>query len=245
MTLAHPTYKRIQEWWHPTKNHGDRPEDYTHRSGKTIWLQCHGCPRCGEVHEWNPKVADSTKTNGNNVCPACESKGGHFCQCRSVATNPILKREWHDDNPMPPTAVSLGHQQKVKWRCRNCAHEWTARPAFRSNDGTGCPECGKTCRTRHGSIALVRPDLMEEWDWEKNTQNPEEVTCGSGCGIWWRCQTCNHSWNSLVKARALNGANCPKCSQDTRFQARQFARDSPAYFPQLKERDKTDASAAK
>ncbi len=46
-TLA--DYPSIVQWWHPTKNGGKLPSDYTHASNQRIWLQCPGCPDCGKV----------------------------------------------------------------------------------------------------------------------------------------------------------------------------------------------------
>jgi len=37
-TLAHPDYHLIQSWWHPTKNLGKLPGNFTHKSNQVIWL---------------------------------------------------------------------------------------------------------------------------------------------------------------------------------------------------------------
>lgn len=146
-----------------------------------------------------------------------------------MATDKRLSREWHRDNELDPSQVSLGHQKPVKWLCLSCETSWMAKPAFRSNDGTGCPECGKTRRARHGSLASVRADLLKEWDYERNEESPENITCGSGKAMWWACQTCGWSWSAVVKARALNGSQCPRCAREYRFRPRHFAKDSPTY----------------
>ena len=60
-TLAHPDYDCITRWWHPSRNGGSRPTDLTYGSTKRVWLQCDGCSRCGEVHEWDARVTDLTR----------------------------------------------------------------------------------------------------------------------------------------------------------------------------------------
>ena len=228
--MADPLYSRIQSWWHPTKNQPHDPKDFRHRTHKKIWLLCKGCPRCGREHEWNARVSDATRPGGQHVCPYCDSRAGKFCSCRAISSDPLLVREWHPDNPQQPSELSLGHQKKVKWTCSVCQYTWLANPAFRSNDGSGCPQCGRARRIRHGTVAEVRKDLAEEWVLSRNKLRPDEVTCGSGVSIWWKCGRCSNEWAAVVKARALNGAMCPACSATRRrFSTRHFARDSPAY----------------
>ena len=60
-----------------------------------VWLLCQGC-KCGRVHEWNPhfyKLTSCEKTQ----CPFCNSFGGRFCQCRSIAAD----AKWHSAQTFP------------------------------------------------------------------------------------------------------------------------------------------------
>jgi hypothetical protein len=54
----------LSKEWHPRKNMGKMPSDYTIKSDKKVWWQCkkHG------GHEWKSTI--SNRSNGNN-CPFC------------------------------------------------------------------------------------------------------------------------------------------------------------------------------
>lgn len=62
-------------------------------------------------------------------------------------------------------------------------------------------------------LKTLRPDLVEEWDYEKNSFLPTDITCGSGRKVWWKCSKCGHSWTIEIQRRAKNGSGCPNCAQ--------------------------------
>lgn len=55
------------------------------------------------------------------------------------------------------------------------------------------------------------PVLLDEWDFDKNTIKPTEVTGGSHKIVWWLCKKQGHSWQAVIKNRA-KGIGCPYCS---------------------------------
>jgi len=139
-TLA--DYPGIAEWWHPSKNGGLHPEDYARASNKRVWLQCPGCPSCGEVHQRDVRVSNLTLHSREIACPACECVPGKaFCGCQAVSAHDLLAAEWHEDNPYPAT-VPLHSGKDVKWRCRRagCGRIWVAKPRNRCRN-LGCPKC--------------------------------------------------------------------------------------------------------
>ncbi|MBR2041111.1 MAG: zinc-ribbon domain-containing protein [Oscillospiraceae bacterium] len=53
--------------------------------------------------------------------------------------------------------------------------------------------------------------LMEEWDWKKNTDfDHSQLTLGSGKKVWWKCSK-GHEWQATIKSRN-KGNGCPYCS---------------------------------
>jgi hypothetical protein len=228
LTLA--AYLRIVDLWHPSRNDDRSPGDYKHASNKRVWLQCHGCPDCGEVHEWNARVFCLTRGGGDDiVCPACESRTS-FCRCRSVAANKRLAAEWHEDNPSP-AMVALGCDKKHRWRCSEslCRHIWEASPGSRNSYRTDCPDCARkrSGKVHYASLADGRPDLVAEWDEGRNdwaNWAATGVTCGSDKKAWWVCGKCGGSWQAKIKDRANRGQGCPMYSEVLRGDARVFAK---------------------
>lgn len=220
-------YPRIVLWCHPSKNGGSQPKDYKHASYRRVWLQCRGCTVCGEVHEWSVRVEALTRGGDSIVCPSCESWGGSFCTCTSVADDERLAAEWHEDNPSAYT-IALGNRKKYTRRCSEagCGKVWEASPAHRSTFGNNCPGCAKTNQGRftYASLADGRPDLVPEWDWGRNGCPATEVTCGSGKMAWWICRECGVSWQTRVVDRVSNGNGCSRCQQMFRGQPRNFFR---------------------
>ena len=55
------------------------------------------------------------------------------------------------------------------------------------------------------------PELMEEWDWEKNGRtDPAKLAPSSGRKVWWTGK-CGHSWQAPPSNRVY-GSSCPYCS---------------------------------
>ena len=233
ITLAHPDFDCIRRWWHPQNNGASKPADFTHGSSKRVWLQCHGCLRCGKVHEWDAIVYNLTKLRtaaGSIVSPFCDSRSklSRFCSCRSIAADSRPLEEWHPDNPDPATVAQASDILKYKWRCTaDKGHaDYEARPDSRSSRGTGCPACWKEQLRKfsHGSLAEQRPDLVAEWDAARNGGPPGQLTCGSGVRAWWRCSQFRHSWQAEVAHRAALGNGCPECWPGNRMKPRKHMR---------------------
>lgn len=67
----------------------------------------------------------------------------------------------------------------------------------------------------HKSLAEERPDLLKEWDYEKNNELgifPDKVTCRAGKKVWWKCSK-GHSYFTLISSRTGGReSGCPICS---------------------------------
>ncbi len=63
------------------------------------------------------------------------------------------------------------------------------------------------------SLEELRPDLVEEWDFEKNGRLlPSMFSLHSNDAVWWKCKRCGHSWRSLINSRTRpNGSGCAIC----------------------------------
>ena len=68
-------------------------------------------------------------------------------------------------------------------------------------------------------LVTKRPDLLSEWDYEKNGDlRPEMVAVGSNKKVWWKCLCCGHEWQASVHNRSRSdksrkrGTGCPYCA---------------------------------
>ena len=130
---------------------------------------------------------------------------------RSVASSCLLD-EWNfeKNGNLRPEFISLGSMKKVWWRCAR-GHEWQARVGSR-NSGNGCPICScKQVLKGCNDLASTNPELLLEWDYEKNTMLPTEIVAGAGKYVWWKCATCGNEWKAKVVDRK-NGKGCRKCA---------------------------------
>lgn len=116
--------------------------------------------------------------------------------------------------------ITTGSSKKIWWKCSECGNEWQASPKNRTRGGTGCPKCGlkniginhnKSILNKRGSLYDNRPDLVEEWDYDKNSPlTPKDVTVGSGKIVWWKCKN-GHEWEARVCNRT-GGSGCIYCA---------------------------------
>lgn len=64
------------------------------------------------------------------------------------------------------------------------------------------------------NLKQTHPQLVLEWDYEKNTDvTPEKVTYGSDEKIWWKCAK-GHSYKARIGNRVFGGTGCPYCSNN-------------------------------
>jgi len=65
-------------------------------------------------------------------------------------------------------------------------------------------------------LRIKFPELMKEWDYNKNTISPDKLTYGSGKKVWWKCEK-GHSWSCEIQRRTgKDRQRCRYCVNDTR-----------------------------
>ena len=65
--------------------------------------------------------------------------------------------------------------------------------------------------TSEYNFASHYPELLEEWDYKKNTKLPSEYTPSSGKSVWWICSICEHNWKAKIDNR-IKPRGCPNCA---------------------------------
>lgn len=169
---------------------------------------------------------------------------------------PELLAEWdHEKNVISPQEIAAGSHKKVSWKCA-CGNEWLAAPhqrtmSARKRDGKfllGCPDCArkrgaeklKKTRLAQGILLFDKfPQLLAEWDYEKNSVSPDQVTEHSNNKFWWRCRL-NHSWQATASNRGYHGSRCPECNPATSRAEIYLYSECKAVFPNVLWRSKID-----
>ena len=198
------THPDLAKEWDTLRNSSLKPTDVPAGSNKKVyWL-------CPKGHSFESIIANRTKGRG---CPYCSIparkvlKGFNDLQ----TTNPDLTKEWdiYKNSPLTPTEITAYSNKKVWWICKE-GHSYQSTVFNRAN-GTGCPYCaGKRIQQGYNDLQSHYPDLAKEWDFEKNTLKPTEVTVSSSIKAWWVCKN-GHSFDQTIASRT-RGQGCPYCS---------------------------------
>lgn len=188
--------------WHPYRNGILTASDVTSCSNKKVWWLC----QVG--HEWEATIAKRSSGQG---CPVC---AGHtILQGYNdlATTNPVLATEWHPtkNHSLTPHDITSGSGHSVWWQCKR-GHEWKARVDHRSK-GIGCPYCAKkACWPGENDLASCYPELLTEWDYDRNELSPDHIAAHSSKSVFWKCSK-GHAWKATVQNRTA-GNGCPYCA---------------------------------
>lgn len=172
---------------------------------------------CEFGHEWKASLSD--RDRGRKKCIICSRRSVIPGVNDLFTTHPELESIWSETNTVDPQTVHFGSGHKVMWNCSEGHEDYLAIIYNRSRD-KGCPKCApekafksrrRTDLAKKPSLAKARPDLLLEWDFEKNLINPDEITAGSKSLVWWKCVVDSNEWRSTIDNRN-RGRNCPKCS---------------------------------
>ena len=197
------TNPEMAKLWHPTKNGDLKPTEVMPGSNRLLWWQCQ------RGHEWQAKAY---AIKAGCACPYCAGKRPIVGETDLATVHPHLIKMWSPRNELSPREVTAASHKKVWWVCER-GHEWEAKVDTVTVMGCGCPYCaGKRAIPGETDLATLRPDLMEQWDFGKNTLKPEEITVASHDRVWWKCGL-GHSWQAVVFSRTReNGSGCPYCT---------------------------------
>lgn len=191
--------------WDLERNAPLTPKDVTFGSHKKVWW----C--CKNGHSWQTAVY--TRSGGAG-CPYCSGRLPHIERSKVLSQYaPALVKEWDSEKnaPLTPSQVTVGSHRDVWWRCPK-GHNYQTSVKLRVR-GSGCPYCaGRAVLPEENSLAAIAPELLSEWDTEKNAPlTPEQVLAGTHRKIWWRCKK-GHSWQAAAASRIRKRTECPVCA---------------------------------
>ena len=63
-------------------------------------------------------------------------------------------------------------------------------------------------------LRTLNPVVAGEWFAEKNEGlNIADYVAGSAKRVWWKCSSCEHEWQTSIRARYQRGTGCPLCAR--------------------------------
>ena len=161
-------------------------------------------------HEWRAAVSNRSHGAG---CPFCAGRKILLGFNDLASVNPALALEWDPERNegLRPTDVTANSHRRVWWQCKN-GHSWRAEVYARNTRHTACPYCtNRLPLPGETDFATVHPELLKEWDYQKNTGiDPSRLTRQARKAVWWRCKN-GHSWYAEIYSR-VHGFGCPYCS---------------------------------
>jgi hypothetical protein len=191
------------------------------------------CKKCTEKQKQERRESTCLKIHGETHASKnktiVEKANNTFRKNLLEKVNPLtithskLIQEWNYEKNigLKPEEYTAGSGVSVWWKCDKicdfgCKHEWEAVISSRTISESGCPYCSKHRICIHNSIVHTNPDIVREWNYEKNMGfNPEYFSKYSDQKVWWKCpitcpEGCPHEWESTIGNRT-NGNGCPYC----------------------------------
>lgn len=129
-----------------------------------------------------------------------------------IDVSPLLIEQWDSDrNGFMPEEITIGCSKSYYWKCGvSNDHRWQARVVDRVKY-SDCPFCKGKRVSITNCLAKTHPHVLNEWDYERNSLTPQQVTYGSGVKVHWKCNvSSDHLYESSVHNK-LNGTGCPCC----------------------------------
>ena len=222
-------YKELMEEWNWEKNNelGYFPNEIMSGTHKKIFWKCN---KCGYM--WQAAPHDRTRKDGRATgCPECKRNKlskDHLTPIAGVndleTCYPEIAKEWNYDKNLKllPSQVLKGSSRVVWWKCSLCGKEWKTAVHSRTgkNSKTGCPDCSAkrtgdiNARPVKGEndLETVYPNILKEWDYEKNINLPSTYMAKSNKKVWWKCEY-GHEWEASIASR-VKGRNCPICQKE-------------------------------
>lgn len=131
--------------------------------------------------------------------------------------NDSILSEWdYKRNNILPSEITYNSSKKIWWICK-LGHSYDMKISSRTGtQKSGCPYCSvpaKRILKGFNDLATTNPEVLTEWDYEKNEINPNEISSGSGKKVWWKCKK-GHSFEQSItyKVKAQLESTCPYCS---------------------------------
>ena len=127
-----------------------------------------------------------------------------------------LLNEWdselNDLNNFTINNVTIGSEKPLHWVC-NKGHKFVLDAYSRTKRGRNCPYCNSSRLLKgFNDLASQNPEILVDWDYNKNDVKPDEIFQHAKRKVWWKCHKCGHEWEAAICRRTTNiRTGCPQC----------------------------------
>jgi len=105
-------------------------------------------------------------------------------------------------------------KKTIFFECSKCGHRYISSLGNIWNTrNSGCPICSSREMNSSNMFSVECPELLNDWDYDKNIYKPEEISKGSHKKIWWICHNGHYSYLASVPNRRM-GKGCPLCGKE-------------------------------
>lgn len=155
-----------------------------------------------------------------------------------VTVRPDLAAEWdYEKNGLVRPENRTENSMDVVWWICPKGHSYRTSIVQRTRQGTGCHFCkGYKVISGENDLATLRPELLSEWDYEKNDLigiAPNQVFLNSQKKVFWKCPK-GHSYEMKVGYRSRSTYGCPYCNN---FLALPGYNDIASQYPEIAEKE--------
>lgn len=198
------THPELAGFWDCERNGDLKPQNVVSGSAKKVyWL----CPKGHSIY-----VEVRRKVRGDE-CGVCANRVLEPGVNDLATIYPALATQWHKtkNGDLLPNQVLAGSRKRVWWQCAK-GHEWEATLDSRNPTTSGCGVCrNKIVVSGENDLASRFSDIAREWDYERNTNSPTDLSSGSQFVVFWICSE-GHSYKTSVYKRTILGQGCKYCS---------------------------------
>ena len=122
-----------------------------------------------------------------------------------IAEVPYMAEQWDFEKNTDDITVTKANLREPRyWRCKKCGYEWESSPRARLRSSGQCPCCesGKVIKKGINDIFTIVPELMEFYDFEKNSDlDIYSEGINSTKIAHWKCKECGREWQTSILAR--------------------------------------------
>lgn len=164
---------------------------------------------CDNEHTFKSAVRNQVK---GTECSYCSGKKKISGINDLKALYPDIHAELSSNNKSDLTEIAPNSNKCLLWICSK-GHEYLSPPNRRTS-GSGCAYCSNNKILQgFNDLATTNPELLKDWDFSKNTKNPQEVFAKGASKYWWVCND-DHSYK-MTGGKKIDGRGCTYCNKGT------------------------------